>query len=576
MSMQTDNFTFAKSNDPQSVDETTPFKSKTFSYVNDINSGVYNNTGPTLVQFDLSSIYNSSGFSDSADLFLTIPIVMTLAAASATDILAGPTGGFAMASLKSNYAHLIHQIEVVANGKSVQDMQPYISIYKHFKMLSQMTQNDLANQGTTLGFADVLDSSTSMVYKAGAGSLAGDAGSSLSNNRVFNGSTSANGSQMALGVQNVGCVNEALQRKSSRYIDVSSSATNNFVGNLVTELQLINEFRPYYKLQTISTGKQVMTWFDFAVVRVKDLCDIMDKMGLCKKMDVLLRLYINTGSITSAVGGTVTAGNYYYSGLSGSTFSNVCPMTINYTGGALPTGTTQLVGGVYVAKSPATTIATVSVPSYTSPMSACRAYYSICEIESNKAAMYLQQNLNKRLVYESVITNTYSNIGAGGTFSQLVQSSIRNPLGVLLVPTIASATAGYSQWGSCFDSFPATFCPCLSLTNLQLTLGGVNQMPGTGALNYTFENFIEQISLAEDGTNMTLGMSCGLINQKWWDSNRCYWINLSRGTPADKATARNLNVSFTNNSSVAIDLLVFTVYQDEIICNISNGSVMRV
>ena len=574
--MQTDSYTFAKSNDPQSVDETTPFKSKTFSYVNDINSGVYNNTGPTLVQFDLSSIYNSSGFSDSADLFLTIPIVMTLAAASATDILAGPTGGFAMASLKSNYAHLIHQIEVVANGKSVQDMQPYISIYKHFKMLSQMTSNDLANQGTTLGFADVLDSTTSMVYKAGAGSLAGDAGSSLSNNRVFNGSTSANGSQMALGVQNVGCVNEALQRKSSRYIDVSSSATNNFVGTLVTELQLINEFRPYYKLQTISTGKQVMTWFDFAVVRVKDLCDIMDKMGLCKKMDVLLRLYINTGSITSAVGGTVTAGNYYYSGLSGSTFSNVCPMTINYTGGALPTGTTQLVGGVYVAKSPATTIATVSVPSYTSAMSACRAYYSICEIESNKAAMYLQQNLNKRLVYESVITNTYSNIGAGGTFSQLVQSSIRNPLGVLLVPTIASATAGYSQWGSCFDTFPATFCACLSLTNLQLTLGGVNQMPGTGALNYTFENFIEQIALAEDGTNMTLGMSCGLINQKWWDSNRVYWINLSRGTPADKATARNLNVSFTNNSSVAIDLLIFTVYQDEIICNISNGSVMRV
>jgi hypothetical protein len=414
-----------------------------------------------------------------------------------------------------------------------------------------------------------------MVYKSGAGSAAGDAGSSLSNNRVFNGSSPANGSQLVLGNQNTGCVNEALQRKSSRYIDVSTSAANGFT-SLVSELQLINEFRPYYKLNTISSGKQVMTWYDYCVIPVKSLADVMDKMGLCKKMDVLLRLYINTGSITAAVGGTVTAGNYYYSGLSGSTFSNVCPMTINYHGGALPTGTTQLVGGVYVAKSPATTIATVSVPSYTSPMSACRAYYSICEIESNKAAMYLQQNLNKRLVYESVITNTYSNIGAGGTFSQLVQSSIRNPLGVLLVPTIASATAGYSQWGSCFDTFPATFCPCLSLTNLQLTLGGVNMMPGTGALNYTYENFIEQIALAEDGTNMTLGMSCGLINQKWWDSNRVYWINLSRGTPADKATARNLNVSFTNNSSVAIDLLVFTVYQDEIVCNVSNGSVMRV
>jgi hypothetical protein len=416
MSMQPDSYTFAKSNDPQSVDETTPFKSKQWQYVNDINSGVYNNTGQTLVQFDLSSIYNSSGFSDSADLFLTIPIVMTLACASATDVLAGPTGGFAMASLKSNYAHLIHSCEIILNGKSCQDLQSYISVYKHFKMLSQMTTSDLANQGTTLGFADVLDSSTSMVYKTGAGTTAGDAGSSLSNNRVFNGSTAANGSQMLVGVQNVGTVNEALQRKSSRYIDVSSSATNNFVGNLVSELQLINEFRPYYKLQTISSGKQVMTWFDYAVVRVKDICDVMDKMGLCKKMDALIRLYVNTGSITATVAGTMTAGNYYYSGQSGSTFSNVCPMTINYHGGALPTGTTQLVGGVYVAKSPAATIATVSVPSYTSPMSACRAYYSMCEIESNKAAMYLQQNLNKRLVYESVITNNYNNIGAGALF----------------------------------------------------------------------------------------------------------------------------------------------------------------
>ena len=107
-----------------------------------------------------------------------------------------------------------------------------------------------------------------MVYKAGSGSASGDAGSYLSNNRVFNNATASNGSQMLPGAQNSGVVNEALQRRSSRYIDVSSSANNNFVGNLVTELQLQNEFRPYYKLQTISSGKQVMTWFDYCVVRV--------------------------------------------------------------------------------------------------------------------------------------------------------------------------------------------------------------------------------------------------------------------------------------------------------------------
>ena len=219
-------------------------------------------------------------------------------------------------------------------------------------------------------------------------------------------------------------------------------------------------------------------------------------------------------------------------------------------------------------------------------MSACRAYYSLVEIDPEKGRLYLESNLNKRIVYESVITNNYNNISSGGTFSQLVQSGIRAPLGVLVVPCIASTVSvtsstapttvqGYSQWGSCFDTFPATFAPCLSLTNFQVTLGGVQQFPGTGSLNYTFENFIEQISLARDLTAGTLGMSPGVINQKWWESNRVYYCDLSRGTRADKETQRNLNISFLNNSAVAIDILVFTIYNEQIILNVSNGAVQR-
>ena len=149
--MTSDNFSFETACEPQSLEENTPFKSKTFSYINDINSGVYNNNGLSLVQFDLSSIYNSTAFSDASDLFLTLPIVMTAVYGNGTPAqVAPPSDGFARVSLKSNFAHLIHQIEVVANGKTVQDMQPYINVYKHFKMLSQMTANDLSNSGTTL------------------------------------------------------------------------------------------------------------------------------------------------------------------------------------------------------------------------------------------------------------------------------------------------------------------------------------------------------------------------------------------------------------------------------------------
>jgi hypothetical protein len=588
MSMNSDNFEFEKACSPQSLEDNTPYKSKAFAYINDINSQVYNNNGLSLVQFDLSSIYNSSQFSDAADLFLTIPIVMTAVYGSggpaATAQVAPPAGAFSHVSLKSNFAHLIHQIEVVANGKTVQDMQPYINIYKHFKMLSQMTSADLQNSGTTLGFADVLDGSNSFTYTAGAGIAAAgnnpnSSGSYLTNNRVFDGASVAGGVQNIAGVQNINTINPALQHRVGRYIDTSASA-NNLFGTLISRAQLTNELRPFFEVVS-----NTAIWYDYAIIRVKDLCDVLAQMGLVKKLDILLRLYVNTGSVVATVGGVAgTAGGNWFTGQSNSTFTNTCPLTINFTEGALTANTTQIAAGCYIAKSPTETRFGTAIASASSGMSACRAYYSLVEIDPEKARMYLEANLNKRIVDESVVTNNYTNISSGQSFSQLIQSGIRAPLGVLVVPVIASAVTagtgaatvqGYSAWGSAFDTFPATFAPCLSLINFQVTLGGVQQFQGTGAMNYTFENFIEQIALARDLTSGTLGLSVGLINQKWYENNKVYYCDLSRGTRADKETARNLNISFTNNSLVAIDILVFTIYNDQIVLNVSNGAVQR-
>ena len=581
--MNSDNYEFEKACQPQSLEDNTPYKSKTFSYINDINSGVYNNNGLTLVQFDLSSIYNSSSFSDSSDLYLVLPIVMTAVYGSggpaATAVVAPPADAYAHVSLKSNFAHLVHQCEVICNGKCVQDMQAYTNIYKHFKMLSQMTQNDLLNAGTTLGFSDVLDGTNSMVWDAGAGSASGESGSYLTNNKAFHAGTVANGTQNIAGVQNVGAINPAIQQRVGRYIDTRGTEANNFFGNLITRSQLNNELRPFFEV-----ASDTAIWYDYAIIRVKDLCEVMQQMGLVKKMDILLRLYVNTGSAVVTVAGTVgTAGQYYYTGQSASTFTNTCPITVNYSGGVLTAGTTQITAGCYVARSPAVTIYGTAIPSQSSGMSACRAYYSLVEIDPEKARLYLESNLNKRIVYESIVTNNYTSIASGQSFSQLIQSGIRAPLGVLVVPMISATTTvtastyvqGYNAWGAICDTFPATFHPCLSLINFQVTLGGVQQFQGTGALNYTWENFIEQIALARDLTSGTLGLSVGLINQKWYESNKVYYCDLSRGTRADKETARNLNISFTNNSNVAIDILVFTIFNDQIVLNVSNGAVQR-
>ena len=88
-----DNYQFAKSNLSENVDSYSPFIDKQWNYVNDINSGVYQNSGLSLISWDLSTIYNSSRFSDLSECFITLPIVMTAGMASNVPAAVAPVAG---------------------------------------------------------------------------------------------------------------------------------------------------------------------------------------------------------------------------------------------------------------------------------------------------------------------------------------------------------------------------------------------------------------------------------------------------------------------------------------------------
>jgi mannose/cellobiose epimerase-like protein (N-acyl-D-glucosamine 2-epimerase family) len=60
--------------------------------------------------------------------------------------------------------------------------------------------------------------------------------------------------------------------------------------------------------------------------------------------------------------------------------------------------------------------------------------------------------------------------------------------------------------------------------------------------------FLEQL------TSSDFGVSTGLISQGYWEQSKWYFVNVERGNIADKLQPRNINVSFTNNSNVPIEL----------------------
>ena len=88
----------------------------------------------------------------------------------------------------------------------------------------------------------------------------------------------------------------------------------------MTGVQLNSEFRPYY-----TTSGGYMYWHDYAVIKLNYLFESLNKIGLTKKLDAQLRLWVNTGTVMVRVGGADTTNLAYNMTPADNTFSNSCP-----------------------------------------------------------------------------------------------------------------------------------------------------------------------------------------------------------------------------------------------------------
>jgi hypothetical protein len=570
-----------KSSVPQSVNDYTPFTDKQWDYKQDQNQGVYaTGSGMTQITFDLNNMFDSSSFVDISEMYLTIPIILSAAyatAAATIDPAASNSANFSLLALKSGYQHLIHQMSITSNGKTVSDMQGFVNIIKHWKLLSSMSATDLKNLAPSLGLSETLDNERSVQYVSAAANTKRGVG--LCNNQAFIGTVSTDTQVSANPAQNFGTTNGALQKRVSRIVDATTAgkAYNNIVDTLTSINKMTTEIKPYFTI-----NGNIMSWYDVAIIPLKYINDYINKAGIVRRADLKLVIWVNTGTCTCTVAAAGSA-NVNYSAFS-STFSNTLPYTINHVPAAMANGgvpdTCVLIATSLSIARPTTTslgaaavnLGAAGVAAHAMP--ACRIYYTKIKLDPVKALTFVQENTAKEIVFENYFFNQYANISSGGSFSSLVQSGVKNPIGLLVVPFISNTTAGitWNQYGSPWDTSPATYAP-LSLTNLNVNLGNANVL--ASSYNYTYENFLQQIVGAESLTSSDIGVNVGLISQSWWEMNRVYYIDLARARSADKESLRSISLSFTNNSLVAIDLMVFTIYLDKVVMNIETGIVLR-
>jgi hypothetical protein len=607
----TDNYEFSKSTFPQGLDTETPYVSKNWNYINDINGGIYSNSGLSLCQFDLSSLYNSTNLVQPDAMFLAIPITYVSAFVTNAGALTAPiAGSWASTALKSGYFQLIHGADLALNGKTVNQFQPYTNAYVGFKTLSMMSQDDLKTLGTTLGMGSELDNPQSLVFNGSAVANASGAfpssvvaggigGNGISNNKPFAINPEGQSDfadQSKFGSQNANTYNNGLQSRMKKVIDTtqtgqylfgaSGTAGTSYITNVDNTKK---EFKPYYTVNNTNYA----TWYDVAIVRLSDIFDSMKQLPLTKKLDAIARFYINTGTVVSnivASAGGVSTGLQMSSGL-GNTFTNTCPLIHTCLGGATavyPVNAGAIVSGLFVGTPTATSVSAyglsgINLASGTQShfLTSCRIYYPQIQLKPERLLPYISENRAKKVVYTDFLTNTVSAVSAGSTYSGLIQSGVSNIRGILVLPFISATTNGgtiagggtgitaFSQLLSPFDTAPMTSAP-ISLLNLQVAIGGVNVL--ANPISTGWEEFLEQMVLYEKINGLDYGLSCGLINENYFQqAYRPFYIDCSRANIADMMTPRNVNITFTNNSLQTIDALVFTEYFKEIVIDVETG-----
>jgi len=614
-----DTYQYAKSLEKQSMKIETPFESKNWQFVGDINNGVYapNNC---LVNFDLSSIYsNSETMINMSEAFVAIPTVMCSSYVSnntlGTQVVAAniftTTNPSWQTAVMKGYHNLVHQCDMIFQGKSADTLTPFINAKIQWNLLSSMSQDDLNNLGPSLGLSNLRTNPKSMRYNGssqanyqtvGTG-VAGNfptvssansnaatpfngyipCGNGMTNNVAYIPTSGAmnDGDQGGAASQNYNTYNESLERIAARLPDLSVGAfatgtpVNQMYGsssttNIMNQQQINNEFRPFFNAVQTGTGV-TFVFYDIAIVRLKDISDLWAKLPLSRRLDARLSFYLNTGGTGVMIGGH---GEMTFS-QSAYTITNTCPYINTYIPVAnIPASTTGLVTSVGICRPNTTSIfglnfGTLGIQSHAMP--SCRIYYPVYKFKPHDMLEYCKINRHKSLLYTRNFFYVFNGITSTGTFSQFITTGIRNIKGILILPLLSGSTNGaitstlitggiqnFSQYQSPFDTFPATTAP-ISLTNIVVSVGG--QPVTSYPLNYTFENFLQQVNDANSINPGDYGLSCGLVDDYYWmNAYRAYYINLERGADSTKMDMQSINLSFINNSLQTIDCMVFVEY----------------
>jgi hypothetical protein len=586
-----------------------PFISRQVVQVLDQNGGNYNGQ----IQIDTSSLSNSGKYASYGEAYLVIPCVTVLTpesvATTATNLAlyktqfndAANNDASYSVGMKNGYHQLIHSLSVSYNNSDVVQLTPYTNFYVQFKLLTQLSWEDVKKIGPGIGFhpdssdsyhfsrpmdgtnAGVISGSVVSAAVGTVKSSDGGTGLGVRNNRNFGDIAAALTTNPAY--NNSNNYNKGLlQRQLDSAYNYASTTDYTADGQylFLPSSYASDSGKNYY-----SYGTDYKVWYTLAKIRLKDLHSFFDQLPLVK--GAFLSLRINTNTATHKIVHAKAATN---------TMAQYCSQNI-ITGGTSPlilasaeskNGFNSLYEAVKAATAVLADSYTLSLrisigkdaslglghPTWGNQVRLFVPMYQMSPIDEEK---YLTINRTKRVVYEDIY-NYQVNVDNNSTFNQLLTNGIPNPVAVITVPFLSNASNyigltatsnGTYPFQSPWASEPGNTSPLVYLKDYNVQVAGINMF--TQNQVYDFEQFQNELSSfnAING-NLVNGLTSGLISEyDFYHSYRYYVCNVARRLPAEDSVPKSISIMGKNTSNFKVSLFVFVVFRREITIDLATG-----
>lgn len=527
-----------------------PFIDREILYVNDSNNASYNGS----IQFDTTVLANSGRWLDYSEGVLEVPISLTYS--PDTNGIEDEMNSY-IYGLKNGYHHLIDSLQVEWNNRSVVQVQSYTNFYVSYKLMSELSEDDVAKWGSHIGFHP--DSAASFAYN-GAASING---LGISNNRPYD-----QAARTYTPAQPLERINDGFAK---RLESLTAHPVQGYGGLLLMDsaAELNSVAKNYFQNNANGGGDAAGTTYThyiIATIRLKDVSDFFSKLPLTRGGQ--LRINVNYNScrltLTNAAGPTQTLTSV--TKLSGRT----TPFMVSSAGPNQPAAAYAALANVMTVE--------FNVKSTSNPLNAnspllssARLYVPAYKMNPQMEVQYLESFPVKTIEYDDLYMFEVD-VAAGGNFNAILTNGIVSPEKLVVMPYVAAASnVNVVPWESPFDTAPATTTPCALLRDFNVLISGKAVFQQN--INYTWELFQAEVSKSGVGGGQETGLCSGLIGRREFENGYAYHVvDLSRRLPSEDVVPKSVQILGVNPTGLALKLICFITYKRSLSIELSSGN----